>query len=133
MIENVLGGNKSGAMMDAILTRMATDKNLGAVFPDDPLVVGWGKNFPFAENLTKHLPGLQFPKQFNFPIGSFFWIQAEVFSPLVRANFAWSDYPDEPVPYDGTILHAIERVMGLLPGYTGHTTLSTHTQGIAPR
>jgi lipopolysaccharide biosynthesis protein len=28
-------------------------------------------------------------------------------------GLAVEDYPDEPLPYDGTVLHALERVLGL--------------------
>jgi lipopolysaccharide biosynthesis protein len=32
---------------------------------------------------------------------------------LLDAGFTVEDYPEEPLPYDGTILHALERALGL--------------------
>ncbi|MCL2485218.1 MAG: glycosyltransferase [Endomicrobia bacterium] len=130
IIENTLGGKRSGAMMDTILTNMETRKDLGIVFPDDPNIVGWTKNFAIAEELAKKLPDMRLPKHFNFPVGSFFWIRTDVLKPLVECGFTWNDYPEEPLPYDGTILHALERILGLLPAYTGYTSLSTHVNGV---
>ena len=30
-------------------------------------------------------------------------------APLMGLNLGWEDYPDEPLPYDGSVLHALER------------------------
>jgi lipopolysaccharide biosynthesis protein len=32
---------------------------------------------------------------------------------LIDLNFQWDDFPPEPLPFDGTILHAIERLLPL--------------------
>ena len=50
LLENLVGGKRGGAMLDAILSTMAPDPAIGIVFPDDPHVIGWTKNRKYAED-----------------------------------------------------------------------------------
>jgi lipopolysaccharide biosynthesis protein len=53
------------------------------------------------------------PAHFRFPVGSMFWARPSVLRPLLDAGFTVEHYPEEPLAYDGTILHALERALGL--------------------
>ena len=130
LIENVIGGAVAGAMMDTSLAMMYTQKNIGAVLPDDEFSLGWTQNYAIAAELVKRIPKLCLPKHFIFPIGMYCWLRAEILKPLVDYGFTWDDYPDEPLPYDGTVLHALERLLGVLPQHSGYTTLTTRVNGI---
>ena len=44
------------------------------------------------------------------PYGSMFWIRKDAIKPLFRKKWEYKDFPDEPLPTDGTISHAIERI-----------------------
>ena len=44
LLENLLGGNRGGKMLDIILSEMAANSTIGIVYPDDPHVVSWTKN-----------------------------------------------------------------------------------------
>ena len=44
LLENLIGGERGGAMLDAILSAMELDPAIGIVFPDDPHVISWTKN-----------------------------------------------------------------------------------------
>jgi lipopolysaccharide biosynthesis protein len=48
---------------------------------------------------------------FDFPAGSFFWCRPRAMQPLLSLGLDWTDYPEEPLSHDGTILHAIERML----------------------
>jgi lipopolysaccharide biosynthesis protein len=52
----------------------------------------------------------------NFPVGTMFWARTKALKPLFDLNLSWSDYPDEPLPYDGSMLHAIERILPIIIG-----------------
>jgi glycosyltransferase involved in cell wall biosynthesis len=100
-------------MLDRNLTYLEEHSDIGMLFPDDPYVCGWNLNRPAAENLLGRLgvkiPNLTSFNQFNFPVGSMFlsrYLAIKDFFVLTN-----DDFPPEPVPYDGTILHAIERVL----------------------
>lgn len=44
-------------------------------------------------------------------IGSCFWCKVEALMPLWKYNFQEKDFPEEPMPIDGTINHALERII----------------------
>jgi lipopolysaccharide biosynthesis protein len=49
---------------------------------------------------------------------------------FVGLNLVWEDYPTEPLPIDGTMLHAIERLFGIVPGHDGKTSLVTNVRDV---
>jgi lipopolysaccharide biosynthesis protein len=51
------------------------------------------------------------PQHFNFPVGTMFWARTSALEPLIGLHLQWDDYPPEPLPYDGTLLHAVERLL----------------------
>ena len=46
-------------------------------------------------------------------MGMMFWARTSTLAPLLNLKLDWDDYPEEPLPYDGTLLHAIERLFPL--------------------
>ncbi|MDH1381235.1 glycosyltransferase [Comamonas aquatica] len=117
LLENLLGG-QSGAMMDRILGYMNNTPSIGMVFPDDPNVVGWGANKPFAASLAGRLGITELPEHFVFPVGTMFWARVDALKRFWALGLEWNDYPEEPLPYDGSMLHALERLfpLGLAEG-----------------
>lgn len=130
ILENLVGG-LAGAMADLILREMEKDESIGLVFPDDPNVLGWSENRVFAEVLARRLGIDVLPNHFNFPIGTMFWARSAVLKSLVNLDFDWSDYPDEPLGYDGTILHAIERLMPMAADKAGLRCVVTNVEGVS--
>jgi len=112
LLENLLGG-KSRPMADSILATMQDDPSIGMVFPDDPYIVGWTANRTAAESFAVCMGLQQLPEHFNFPVGTMFWARTSALAPLINLQLGWDDYPEEPLPYDGTFLHALERLFPL--------------------
>lgn len=100
-------------MFRSILSQPALDlfddPEVGLVIPDNPRNNGWGKNWDEASRLAAHwkrsLPLHPGP----FPIGNMFWVRGRVLAAMRDATCD-SHWPHEPVPVDGTVLHAIERL-----------------------
>ena len=118
-------------MMDIILRRMADDASLGLVFPDDPHLSDWDHNLEIAERLARRI-GIAHPLPpfFNFPIGTMFWARSAAVAPLFKLGLTWDDYPDEPVAIDGTILHALERLLPFAAEHAGYRYATTHVPGV---
>lgn len=114
LLESLLG-SPSCPMMDRILAHFRDQPGLGLVFPDFYRPVGWDRNRDMAEHWAKRLGIETLPIHFDFPVGTMFWARAEKLRPLVELGLVWSDYPDEPLPNDGTLLHALERLIPFLP------------------
>jgi lipopolysaccharide biosynthesis protein len=70
------------------------------------------------------------PPHFDFPVGTMFWARPAALAPFKRLGLSWKDYPREPVPYDGTILHAIERLVPFVAQGAGYTVATTYIRGV---
>ena len=85
------------------------DDQLGLLFPDTSRSVGWGKNRPFCEAIAKSLGYTLKSHPGPMPIGNMFFARTKVVQAMRKATEGM-EWPREPVPYDGTVLHAIERM-----------------------
>ena len=56
------------------------------------------------------------------PFGSMFWIRGNAIEPLFRYNWQYEDFPEEPLPDDGTISHVIERIYSYIAQEAGFYT-----------
>lgn len=108
--DNLIGGKYP--MLDIAAAAFASDPKLGLVFAEDPHLVGWDSNRKNAEALAGRM-GLsrELPEFFDFPLGTMFWFRPPALRRLFALGLQWDDYPKEPLPYDGSLLHAIERIV----------------------
>ncbi len=130
LMENTVGGTLGGATLDRIVTAMWSTPELGIVYPDDPGIVGWTKNRRQAEVIAARMGIHSLPEKIDFPVGTMFWARSAVLKRFVDMNLSWDDYPPEPLPIDGSLLHAIERLFGVVPGLVGLRSGVTNVRGL---
>ena len=112
------------------LALFADDPRLGLVFAEDRHCVGWSKNRPIAEALAARMqPVPVLPEWPVFPIGTMFWARPAALAPLWALGLGPQDLPGEPVAYDGTALHAVERMLPAVCESTGHGWCTVHREG----
>ena len=111
LLENVVGFKHP--MMEAILSAFGQDDTIGLVFPAIDNFCLWDLNFPMSQELAGRMGLASDLSQpfFEYPAGMMFWCRPEALRPLIDLNLGWEDYPAEPMPIDGTICHAIERLL----------------------
>jgi len=126
--ENLIGG--AYPMLDAIASAFAGQPDLGLIIAEDPHLVGWDENREMGEKLAARI-GVPLPLDdfFDFPLGNMFWARPQALRPLLDLDLGWNDYPAEPVPYDGTILHAIERITPFAVRRAGFTVAGVRVPG----
>lgn len=129
-LSGVLGGQRTGPMMDCVLRSFTMNDKLGIVYPDDPHVFGWTANTLPARRFLATMGKGPIPDAINFPVGSMFWMRAAALQPFVDLGLTWDTYPTEPLATDGTSLHALERLFGVVPGLDGWETAVTFTPSI---
>jgi hypothetical protein len=127
--QHLLGPRAPAA--DVILENFARNPKLGLVFPEDPVPIGWDGNYEIAQELMRRM-GLRddLPIHIDFPVGTMFWARREALAPLGNLSITWEDYPPEPVPVDGTMLHALERLLPQIALQSGFAYAATYFAGI---
>lgn len=125
--EHLLGGQF--AMGDVILRAIANDPALGLVFAEDPNLNGWDENLEIAEALAARMKFRRpLPTHFDFPIGTMFWARPRALAPLLRLDLRDGDFPPEPLPIDGTLLHALERIIPFAAAEAGISYATTYVR-----
>jgi hypothetical protein len=128
LLTNLVGGEHNSA--DAILAHFAEDPQLGIVYPDDPHLRDWGQNRDFADALARRMGIASLPDPPpSFPVGTMFWARPAALAPLLDLALDWSDYPADPLPSDGSMLHAIERLLPIVVAHTGYRRAAVHVPG----
>lgn len=68
------------------------------------------------------------------PFGTMFWVRGKAFQKLTQYPWKYSDFPEEPIGYDGTILHGLERMYPMLVQqsgyYVGFLTFPSYAAGL---
>ena len=123
LVRQTLGAPDSVPVMDAIFEKMESDTSIGLSFPQLNFMSGWDENFRFARELAPDLAQADDGGVFEFPQGSFFVARTEVLKPIRKLALPIELIPKEPIPPDGTVLHAIERMIGKASESVGYRTL----------
>ena len=93
-------------------------KDAKVVYPEPNLSIildrtGWFGNYQLAKELLEKLTDHrieEFPSV-EFPQGSMFWAKADALKKFLSLPVTYQDFPKEPMPPDGTIAHALERLI----------------------
>lgn len=132
--ENLWGNTiASKEYLANILDEFDNHPQLGLLVPPEPAGMyqnawyrsSWGSSFALTEDLSKKL-GLNSPLSVNKPpvtIGTAFWCRYDALKKLFEKDWKYTSFPDEPLPDDGTISHAIERILGYVAQDAGYKTL----------
>lgn len=128
LVQTLMGSSRRE--LGQVLGLFAESPQLGLVFAEDRNAVGWAKNRDIADDLAARLrPRPVLPSQPFYPLGNMFWSRPAAVKPLWDLGLDWSDYPSEPLPYDGSILHAVERMLPSICEATGHDWLTVYRPG----
>ncbi|MFC4726833.1 rhamnan synthesis F family protein [Coralloluteibacterium thermophilus] len=99
------------------LGMFAAEPRLGLIYPDSyesvPLWAHtWLSNLEKARTLGHRLGvGVAAGSYLDFPAGSMFWARVDALRPLFDLGLETNEFPDEQGQVDGTLQHAIERLL----------------------
>jgi glycosyltransferase involved in cell wall biosynthesis len=123
----LLGG---GSGLGGALAPFMQDPGLGLLFAEDRHLVGWTRNRAPAEALAvRMVPPPALPEWPVFPLGTMFWARPAALAPLWSLGLQAADFPPEPAAGDGTILHAIERLLPAVCEATGYGWATLYVGG----
>lgn len=99
------------------------DKHIGIIGPDGhivPMNYYWGANAYNVEKLCYRLGyKLDEIRELNFVAGTMFFARVDALKPLISLGLTREDFEDEEGQIDGTIAHAIERVISVSSNAAG--------------
>lgn len=126
--ENLLG---TADYVANVLALFESHPRLGLLSPPPPhhadyfftFGLDWGPNYAVTRALAEKL-GLRAPMAETHapmaPLGHCFWFRPAALRRLTAAGWRAEDFPPEPLPSDGTLLHAIERVHPFVAADAGY-------------
>ncbi|MDD2458682.1 MAG: rhamnan synthesis F family protein, partial [Eubacteriales bacterium] len=116
-----------------ILRTFADNPRLGLLVPPEPnhsyyffsLGDEWSWNFDNTRILAQKM-GLTVPiaenKRVIAPLGSFFWFRTAALQAHFDNQMNYTDFPEEPLPDDGSVSHALERIYPFVAQQAGYYT-----------
>jgi FMN phosphatase YigB (HAD superfamily) len=109
------------------LSLFEDDSRIGLFFPETSAhIVYWahtwlaniGPGYGLLARLG--LPYDGFDEYLDYPVGGMFWARVDALRPLLTAGLTPQDFPEEHGQTDGTLAHAIERVIPIVCRSQGH-------------
>lgn len=114
-----------------LLQKFEEHPEIGLLFPPPPLFSKWKiipstvwnnpDNLKLARKLYRQLElTIPFDEYPLVPYGAMFWMRKGALAPITDNPLPESFFPDEPLPPDGSILHALERIYSLIAQEAGY-------------
>ncbi|SEG55025.1 rhamnan synthesis F family protein [Marinobacterium lutimaris] len=104
------------------------NERVGLIFAEDNHLPDEGKNGQYIEQLLEPLNQSRWPNYRHFPLGTMFWARVSAIEAITQWASHTFDLP-EPIPYDGSILHAFERILPQLAMEAGYEVQRVYTAG----
>ena len=138
MWENIL---KNGMYVRNVLEIFEENPRLGLLVPPEPFqsdkvyLLGntWGENYENVLRLLAEL-GVEMsvdPTKPPLSLSSAFWCRTTALRMLFSKSYSYEDFPDEPMAEDGTLCHALERVLPYIAQAQGFYTAVLMEQNYA--
>ena len=128
-VMNILGTFKENRRLGILMPPPSNHGNFFHTIGNE-----WGSNLKETEELATKL-GLKVPLHWGeepiSPLGTMFWFRPKAMKKLFDYDWKYEDFPKEPNGYDGTILHAIERIYGFVIQDAGYYCAWCFTEKLA--
>lgn len=130
-IDNLWGNMIGNAVyIENVLSYLADHKKVGLLLPMEPIQAytdgnWWGENYTNTVRVAKKIgvdSDLIREDRAAISIGTVFWARTEALEKLINYSWLYEDFAEEPMPMDGTISHAIERVLPYVAQDAGYET-----------
>lgn len=114
LLQSLLG---SPTRVAWILGMFQADPRLGLVYPETfeaipPWAHSWLQDAALGAEFAGRLGfDIDADASFDYPLGSMFWIRVDALRPLLDLDLSSNDFPVESGQTDGTLQHALERLV----------------------
>lgn len=137
--ENIVGNEEH---ISGIKNFLDMNPDIGLIVPPEPFserscawdTASWGSDLELTIELAQRLNLTVDICDKCPPIGlsSAFWARRGALEKLLDYDWKYEDFPEEPMPADGTISHAIERIFPYIVQDAGYKTRTVVSSGFVP-
>jgi rhamnosyltransferase len=117
-------------------------ENIGLLVPPKPMgyyvdtwyTDPWKQSFEVTLNLAQKLKirnKVNWDDADMVTIGTVFWCKTKALGKLFEYGWKYTDFPEEPMPNDATVSHAIERILGYVAVDAGYEVGTVMCSGYA--
>lgn len=125
LIDNLIG---SRATFEKVLSLFIHNPQLGIAYPE-PMVgtnnCDWAANKKLGLEIFSKL-GIEVSEaeleQLDYPPATMFWFRPQALKTIFH-SYAYADFPKEPIHFDGTLAHALERTLNYVCRKNGYSVL----------
>lgn len=121
----------SPEIIKSVLSAFENDKSIGIIGPKGHVLdyqTYWGGNKKKTEELAGRIGIKKDIFSFNFVAGSMFWATSGALQYFSLLPLNYEEFEPEPLGYDGSLVHALERFIGLAAAEEGYSILEVDTQ-----
>lgn len=108
------------------LNILENNNDFGLYYPTSfwnlpPWVNHWLKNKGLGKHILSTVFNIDHHEEFfAYPVGGMFWARTAALSDLLDKKWTYDDFPSEPLPSDGSLLHVLERILPILANNRGY-------------
>lgn len=132
LLNHLLGRpGTTGARLAFFFKELATGTKL--IYPEGRLelikdATGWGDNYSKARSILEQYTDLDISDypEVEFPEGTMFWARAECLKDFLCLPLQYTDFEEEPIGTDGTLAHALERLVSIFAAQYEGRSLRLH-------
>lgn len=125
LLDTLIGNNQHANSVLSLFNQRET----GLIFAEEVNNVGICENKEPVGKLCEMLKLPQIEETPLFPVGNMFWAKVDAIKALAELDLDLILQP-EPLPYDGTFMHALERITPHLAEQSGYTFKTIHSKEI---
>lgn len=119
------------SIVKTVLNAFAENPNFGVYYPTTFwMMPSWVNHVTMNKSyMRKWQDALRFESYDDFlsyPAGGMFWARPKALIDILNKKYTYDDFPSEPIPNDGSMLHALERVIGPVCGKNGYQQFFYH-------
>lgn len=124
LTENLIGDKKTAKSVLSLFN----DSHLGLVFPEDAHSVDIGENKEYLDSLCTMLEMNAIEETSLFPLGNMFWARISAIKDIFHLDKS-KILKEEPLPYDGSYMHALERILPKVVEKNKYTYKTVYKKG----
>ena len=123
---------KSKQYIENVLEIFEEHKEIGLLVPPKPIGVyipdwhtnAWRDDFKIVQQLCREfdLKCDLDPQKPVVTLGTVFWGKTKILYKILSKKWKYEDFPDEPMPLDGTVSHGLERILAYAAQDAGFET-----------